>query len=148
MSDTMVLSKILHIRETEKKHAQKAYQQSLDFFEQTAMELYELLKKKELAEVAYEEKMHQTTTLEKLKEQFSYIEKLNAMIMVLQEDVQRARMEMETKQSELNNAHIEMKKFEKLIENRRNEKIEAIKKNEKAMMDEVAIHQFLNRKIR
>ncbi|API93888.1 flagellar export protein FliJ [Virgibacillus pantothenticus] len=148
MSDTVVLSKLLHIRETEKVQAQKAYQQSMDCFEKSATQLYQLLKKKEVAEEIYEESLQQTTTLDKLKEQFTYLEKLNAMIVELQKDVQRARAEMEAKQSNLTEAHVETKKFEKIIERRKKQKNDANEKMEKAVMDEISMYQFLNYKNR
>ncbi|WP_121605225.1 flagellar export protein FliJ [Virgibacillus sp. Bac332] len=148
MAETVVLSKILHIRETEKKHAQKAYQQSIDLFEKTATQLYELLKKKEMAEEVYETALTESTTLDKLKEQFTYIEHLNNHIMHLQEGVQKARFDMEAKQSKLTDAHVEMKKYEKIIETRKKDEAAANRKKEKATMDEVSIYQFLNHKNR
>jgi len=50
MAETVVFSKILHVRENEKKDAQKIYYQAMDVFEKVASELYVLLKKKETAE--------------------------------------------------------------------------------------------------
>ncbi|SHG85750.1 flagellar export protein FliJ [Virgibacillus chiguensis] len=148
MSDTAVLTKLLHVRETEKVQAQKAYQQAIDCFENSATQLYQLLKKKEVAEEIYEECMQQTTTLEKLRKQVDYLEKLNAMIVHLQEEVQKARADMEAKQSDLTEAHVETKKFEKMITHRKQRETEAQEKLEKAMMDEISMQQFLKYKNR
>ncbi|CDQ40114.1 MULTISPECIES: flagellar export protein FliJ [Virgibacillus] len=148
MAETVVLNKLLHVREREKIAAQKVYQQSIDFFEAIGTQLYELLKKKEAAEASYEASLSDMTTLEKLREQVRYIEELNHHIVRLQEEVNQARNNMESKQEQLTNAHIEMKKFEKLIETREKNEIEIQQRKEKASMDELSIYQFLNHKNR
>ncbi|GGJ44069.1 flagellar export protein FliJ [Virgibacillus salexigens] len=148
MAETVVLNKLLHVREREKIAAQKVYQQSIDFFEAIGTQLYELLKKKEAAEASYEASLSDMTTLEKLREQVRYIEELNHHIVRLQEEVNQARNNMESNQEQLTNAHIEMKKFEKLIETREKNEIEIQQRKEKASMDELSIYQFLNHKNR
>lgn len=148
MAETIALSKILHVRENEKKDAQKTYQQSIDFFEEIATRLYTLLRKKEIAEESYEGYLQQTTPIDKIREQVAYIEILNKQITQSQSEVQHARNEMETKHGKLTNAHVEVKKFEKIIEHRDQEIDERSKKNEKAMMDEASIQQYLNQKNR
>lgn len=148
MAETVALSKILNVRENEKRDAQKAYQQSIDFFEEIATQLYNLLRKKEVAEESYEGYLHQTTPIDRIKEQVAYIEILNNQIMKLQHDVQKARNEMDTNHEKLTNAHVEVKKFEKIIGHRHKEDEELIKKNENAQMDEISMQQYFNQKIR
>lgn len=148
MSGVASLSKILNVREQEKKSAEKDYRNSMDAFETIAMKLYSALKKKETAETAYETYLQEITPIDVIKEQVSYIEVLNKQIVHLQNQVQKARAEMETKQDMLAEAHIEVKKFEKIIEHRKLEKEELIKKEEKAMMDEISIQQYLSYKNR
>jgi len=148
MSGVASLSKILNVREQEKKSAEKDYRNSMDAFETIAMELYSALKKKETAETAYETYLQEITPIDVIKEQVSYIEVLNKQIVHLQNQVQNARAKMETKQDMLAEAHIEVKKFEKIIEHRTLEKEELIKKEEKAMMDEISIQQYLSYKNR
>ncbi|OZU90319.1 flagellar export protein FliJ [Virgibacillus indicus] len=148
MAETVVLSKILNVREKEKNEAQKAYHQAMDFFEKVANQLYLLLKKKEAAEESYETYIHTTTSLDRIREQLAYIERLNNQIMRLQQDVQKARSEMETKQLKLTDAHVEVKKFEKIIELRKQSEEEIFKKAEKMSMDEISIQQYLSHKNR
>ncbi|MFD1037986.1 flagellar export protein FliJ [Virgibacillus byunsanensis] len=148
MAETMALSKILHIRENEKKNAQRVYHQSIEFFENIATQLYNLLKKKEAAEDSYELYLKETTPIDKIKEQVIYIELLNNQIMSLQNDVQKARTDMENNQEKLTSAFVEVKKFEKIIEYRHKEKEEMIKKNDNALMDETSIQQYLSQKHR
>lgn len=148
MAETLVLSKILNVRENEKKDAQREYQQSMDTFERIATELYHLLKKKEVAEESYECYLHTTTQIDILKEQITYMEKLNKQIMKLQNGVQTARTKMECKQSELTDAHIEVKKYENIIEVRNKKKVENFNREEKAFMDEISIQQYVIHKNR
>lgn len=148
MAETKSFVKILHVREREKMDAQKDYQQSMDLFEQTATRFYHLLRKKEEAEISYDELIQHSTTLEKVKQQATYIEKLNKQIVHLQSKVQQARSEMESKQSKLTDAHVEVKKFQNIIESRNNSVIEKEKKLERKQMDEISIQQFISYKNR
>lgn len=148
MAETLVLSKILSVRESEKKDAERAYHSAMKQFEEIAKQLYHLLKKKEDAEVSYENYLHQTTSIDMIKEQITYIENLNNRIMKLQSEIQEARTHMESKQVRLTDAYIEVKKFEKMIEGRRQTQAESLKKEERAMMDEISIQQYLIHKNR
>lgn len=148
MAQTASLTKVLNVRENEKQIAQKAYLNSQEVFEEVAMKLYHALKKKEQAEASYDEYIQTTTPIEKIKEQIAYIEKLNQEINYLQKQVQFARNQMEKKQQDLTEAYIEVKKFETIIERRKQEEAERLAKNEKNFMDEISINQFLSNKIR
>ncbi|WP_249869784.1 flagellar export protein FliJ [Oceanobacillus saliphilus] len=148
MARTVALSKILDIRENEKKIAQKAYHQSMDSFEKIATELYTLLRKKENAEVSYDRYIHSTAPIDMIKEQAVYIERLNTQINELQKLVQKARNDMDSKQVKLSDAHIEVKKFERIIENRNDIEEKYRKKVENNFMDEISITQYLSHKNR
>ncbi|HLT55579.1 MAG TPA: flagellar export protein FliJ [Bacillota bacterium] len=148
MAESMAFHKILHVRENEKSIALREYNQSLDLFEQVATELYQLLKKKENAEESYDMSLQNATSIEKIKEQALYIEMLNEEISSLQEQVQRARTEMEWKQKKLTDAHVEVKKFQKLIDHRKQKEEVERKKIENTLMDEISVTQFLSHKNR
>lgn len=141
---TVTLTKVLNIREQEKMDAQKAYNQSLKTFEEIATRLYMLLKKKEAAEETYEVSIQDSMQIEKIRQQMDYIEILSRKIVDLERDVQKAREEMNLKHSKLENAHVEVKKFEKIIENRQQTKAEMLRKQEEATMDEISIQQYLS----
>ncbi|HLS07991.1 flagellar export protein FliJ [Lentibacillus sp.] len=146
MAETAALSKILHVRENEKNVAEKSYQKSIDLFEEVATRLYNLLRKKETAESSYEDYLQQTTSIDKIREQSAYIEKLNKQIVELQSEMQRARNDMEAKHERLNHAYVEVKKFEKIIEHRHKENAAIIRKHEQALMDEISVQQYLSQK--
>jgi|SRR5690625_152055 len=146
MAQTKALSKILNVREKEEKDAQIAHHQSVSFFEKMATQLYQLLKRKEDAEDSYEKFMKNPACIDQIKEQLDYIETLNQQIIELQDNVKKARIRMETKQEKLTYAHVEVKKYEKLIENRMSKKKLLELKLEQNFLDEISTQQFLKRK--
>src|SRR5699024_7797239 len=103
--------------------------------------LYQLLKKKEDAEESYEESIQETTPIEIIRQQMDYIEMLSRKIVKLEQDVQNARMEMENKHGKLKDAHVEVKKFEKIIKIKKKKKKKK-KKNGKIKDDHVEVKKF------
>lgn len=144
----MGLTKILDVRENEKKVAQKIYSQSQEQFELVATSLYTLLKKKEDAEEAYDKCIQANVAIDQLQQISYFIETIEEEILDLQFKVNRARNDMELKQSKLTDAHIEVKKFEKLIELRAKEKHELQSRVDKAFMDEISLNQYMSNKNR
>lgn len=55
---------------------------------------------------------------------------------------------MDNKQVVLNEAYIEVKKFESIIETRKRLEAEKMEKMEKSFMDEISINQYLSHKNR
>lgn len=146
MEGTKSLSKILHIRELEKHDAQKAYSYSQERFKDRATQLYTLLYKKEEAETSYEDYLQTLASIREIQEQLAYIEQLSVQILDLQQEVQKVRSDMENKQQSLTNAHVEVKKYERIIEMRWEQQKELTQKNEEKMMDSISTQQFFNRK--
>ena len=146
MAGTAVLTKILDIREKEKKDAQIAYRKSVDIFEEVAIEMFDLLQKKEAAEASYEDGLISNMHLNFIQDQLAYIESLENKIAELQRKVSHARTNMEMKQQVLSDAHVETKKFEKIIEFRTSEELEKVKKAEDSFMNEISIQQYLSHK--
>lgn len=144
MSNIAVLNKVLGVREIEKNDAQKEHHNAIEQFETVATELYKLLKRKESAEKQYEQSIGDVTEIEKIKEQLTYIDNLNRQITFVQQKVNEARSNMEEKQVKLTEAHIEVKKFEKVIENRRKEREEEELKQEQMFMDEISVRQYID----
>lgn len=146
IAETASLLKVLTVRENEKKVAQKAFLKSQDTFEEVATKFYKLLKKKEIAEESYDNYIQTFTSIDMIKEQIAYIEKLNDKINQLQREVQIARNQMEQKQIVLNEAFVEVKKFESIIESREKTAAEKTERMEKSFMDEISINQYLSHK--
>jgi len=142
MDNVAVLQKVLQIREQEKTIAQKEKNEATVIFEKQATALYELLKKKEHAEVLMNQYMQTYTSIEKIKEQSMFIQSMTRKASTLQQNVQQAREKMLEKQAYLTKTHIEMKKIEKLIERKKQARQEELIREENILMDELSIRQF------
>lgn len=148
MSLNHSLKKILKVHEQEKTNVEKKYAEKRIHFEEEATRLYEALKKKEAAEGRYEKGIEQSVTINIIKQQSHYLAALNKDISTYQKRVQKARYEMESKQEELHEAYVEVKKFETVIENRREEFILKELRGERALMDEISLQQYMNKQAR
>jgi len=146
MHPTQTLAKILNIREKEKKDAQLAHYESTVHFEEVATKLHSLLVEKENVEKSYEKDFGKITSIDKIREQMAYIDYLTQQIVRLQEQVNEARNTMEVKQVKLTDAHVEVKKYEKIIEFRKHEQLKSELRKEQIMMDEVSTQQYVSRK--
>lgn len=146
MSQLLSLEKILDIKDNEKQAAQVKHFQSVEAFEKVALELYHLLKKRELAEEQLHTTLQESITVTELQEQSLYIERLTDEVFTLQEMVDEARQLMNLHKEDLADKHIEFKKIEKII----NHRYEIIKleeqKAENNLMDELSIQQYLSQK--
>src|SRR5699024_6691361 len=119
MEQIAVLEKVLQVREQEKTIAQKEKNDATALFEKRARELYDLLKKKEEAESLLRHYMDTYTSIDKIKEQSHFIQSIMQKVSFLQRDVYEAREKMNIKQTELTETHIETKKVEKLMEQKK-----------------------------
>lgn len=142
---TTTLNKVLGVREQQKLSAQMNYNLSIATFEEVATKLYSLLKKKEEAQGSQEESMQVPTSIDMIKFQAEYIEQLTVKIANMQKEVQLARYKMDQKHEELTEAHVEVKKFEKMIEFKKKTEDDRLKKEEAATMDDISIQQYLSR---
>lgn len=144
MTDVAVLDKVLSVREKEKQVAQKEQQTAQMAFEKIATELYEQLKRKEMAE----ERLHgvlqdqDASSVEDMRNISLYIQSVSEIIPLMQKRVQMARKKMEEKQTILKSAHIEVKKIEKMIENRQAAQRIVEQRRENELMDEISLRQF------
>src|SRR5699024_2601964 len=149
MSETTVLYKVVEVKEQEKQEAQLERGKAVEKVEHIANQLYEQLKEKEDAEEHLNVEMKETLTIDKVinkKKHINnikkYINKLTNKIINLQFHVQQARSKMETAQDQINEAHIEVKKIEKMIEIREDALEAEARTVEATMMDEMSIKQY------
>ncbi|MRH42260.1 flagellar export protein FliJ [Aquibacillus halophilus] len=142
MTQSDSFQKILVVREKEKKQRQKEYNKAIDSFEEVATQLYTLLKKKEDVESSYKQFLESPGPITTLSTHYSFLERIKTKITQLEEKVKNARKYMENEQSKLTEAHIEVKKFEKLIEQKHLKQLQKEKNEETKLMDELSVIQF------
>lgn len=148
VSQLLSLEKILDIKDNEKQEAEIKHYQSVEAFEKVALELYQLLKRKELAEERLQMSLEKSITITELQEQSKYIERMTEKIFSLQETVDEARRLMNLHKEDLTDKHIEFKKVEKIIEHRYEERKLEEQKLENNLMDDISIQQYISRKNR
>lgn len=144
MANIQAFHKIKEIRDQEKNRTQKLYQQNLEVFEIKATELYEVLKEKEESEKSFE-KMLNSNTIQAFAfiQHQQYIKRLEKEIEALQPKVHEAREALRKSQINFNDAHVEVKKFEKLIEGKLEKQMLQLKEAENKQMDELSISQYI-----
>jgi flagellar protein FliJ len=145
LSNIQTFQRIRDIRDREKQESQKVHKEAVDTFEKQAELLYETLRKKEEAV----DKFNQTLTERAVEanaivQHQRYIKRLEERIDSLQPAVQKARVHMQHSQVKLSAAHIEVKKFDTLIENKEAKQLNWIKSEENRNMDELSMQQYLN----
>ncbi len=118
----------------------------MENFERVATDMYEAFKMKENEEETLQQLIQSKKKITSIRQQSTYIQSINARIDKLQGKVQDARMHMEMKRETLTKAHIEMKKMETIISNRKEKQIALEKKMDMNMMDEIALQQYLSLK--
>lgn len=143
MSNTVALEKIKDLRNEEKNRALLEQKEAVDQFEKVAKQLYSQLKMKESAESTLNKMYESSEIIFKIREQTIYIDALNEKIKKLQKEVQVARSNMEKKQHIVTERHVELKKVEKMIENRREKAEKEAAIEEMKQMDEISLNQYI-----
>ncbi|MFZ0371312.1 MAG: flagellar export protein FliJ [Halobacillus sp.] len=145
MAHLRAFHKIKDLRDRERTEQEKHHQTRVEAFEQKATQLYEVLKEKEEAEHSFHQILSKRTiqAMTFIQHQ-QYIERLEERIDLLQPEVQDARQAMYNSQEKLTDAYVEVKKFEKLIEQKQKKHQKWVKDEENKQMDDLSMRQFLN----
>ncbi|MFG6118254.1 MULTISPECIES: flagellar export protein FliJ [Thalassobacillus] len=144
MASIQAFHKIRDVHENDKLAAQETYQQAVKKFEEIAEHLYRVLKKKEETEEQLHEKITgETLTAHHFAQLQHYITRLDQQIVQLQPEVNQARSYMENCRRKMTEAHVEVKKFDKLIDRKVKQWQDSQKEIEKKQMDELSLRQFL-----
>ncbi|TSJ69227.1 flagellar export protein FliJ [Allobacillus sp. SKP2-8] len=136
------IERIYNIREKEMNEAQAQYQRAIDYFEEQATELFQLLKKKETLQERFDNRLKGRVTITYIHAAHDSIQRIEKEEKALQTKVHQARVNMKQKENQLKVAHLEMKKMEKLIQLKKEELKEFAKKKEAEFMDEISMQQY------
>ncbi|MBO8155237.1 MAG: flagellar export protein FliJ [Bacillaceae bacterium] len=148
MANIEAFEKILNMRDREKQEAERDFQQAVDHFESAATQLYHLLKEKEDIESQLNDQMQMAISASRITSYNLYLNQLQKKINEVQISVQQARHTMEMKQVKLTEAYIETKKFEKILEHKKTEFKEELMRQEKILMDDISVQQFIQKRNR
>ncbi|WP_226578765.1 flagellar export protein FliJ [Halobacillus litoralis] len=145
MASLKTYEKIRDLRDREKLDKQRKYQSDMESFEMYAHQLYEALKKKEDAVNQFNDQLSKgAVEVQSFIHHQKHIQHLENVIQSLQPSVQHARVKMQQSQEALSNAHVEVKKFDKVIERKEDQQLQMLKDQEIQAMDELSLQQFLN----
>lgn len=144
MTDIKAFNRILSYQERLKNEAQLNYQEAVQRFEQVATHLYNLLRKKEQVEKEYTFYLQSSGTVTTLATHNAYIEQIKRQIQEVQKEVDQERTKMDKKQEKLTEAHIEVKKFEKIIEKKKLKRMTTELYKDSQEMDEISNRQSFN----
>ncbi|WP_188205806.1 flagellar export protein FliJ [Alkalibacillus aidingensis] len=142
MNGVTTLKKLYQIREKELEEVQAQYNRAVDFFEQEATKLYNLLKNKEKTEANLNARLVSGLQVHNLNDYQRYYDSLYKEESKHQQKVHQARVNMYNKQEALQEAHTELKKLEKLIENKTEQQRLMEKQAEAAFLDEISVQQY------
>ncbi|WP_058307814.1 flagellar export protein FliJ [Gracilibacillus massiliensis] len=140
--------KIRLLKDNQKKEIQLKYQEAAGQFEQYATNLYELLKKKEKIEESYKQSLADRSQVETLQSYHQYLDFLTPSILNTQQKVEKARKKMNQLQEQVTEQYIEVKKIEKIMENKQNEFNQYEKRKDLMFMDELSIRKYSESKDR
>lgn len=142
------LAKVLTVKEQDKDRAEYQYRDAVVHFEKHAQKLYELLKKKEKMETKYASSLSNKVNVDDLRYLGSYLQSIRPTILAEQARVEKARMAMNERLSNLTEHHIDVKKIEKLITRKEIEIKKAADKKEQLFLDEISLRQYFDNKDR
>ena len=139
--------KVLTYREQQKTETETEYRLTIDAFKTVATELYNLLKKKEDTISEQQERMMTGFTIDGIHHYTRFIASLEKKIVEVQQKVVQARSKMTWYEEKLLERTIEVKKFEKMKENdRENHRVE-MEHQEALRLDELSTLSFRGKEI-
>lgn len=142
LKSIQAFTKILNHYDRLKSQALIVHQEAVNDFERSAEKLYALLKQKEVVEREFNANLSTTQMVMTLSNHHRFLEQIHHKIKFIQMEVNQKRAVMEKKKEKLTEAHVEVKKYEKLIENKQKIKAELVKYYDNQAMDEIAMRQF------
>ncbi|OEH91262.1 flagellar export protein FliJ [Bacillus solimangrovi] len=145
MSYQFKLEKIMNLKEREKDESVGEYNEAVKAFQEVGQRLYELLKKKEDLESVKHTQIRKKISISEIQQTERFIKSLEQSIMHVQQLVAQSREKMNVKEVKLVEKNIEVKKFERIKENQWNSHQESLKFEEKKLMDEISIQQYMHR---
>ncbi|WP_078554676.1 flagellar export protein FliJ [Bacillus alkalicellulosilyticus] len=145
MSFRYTLQKVLEIKEKDKQEKQQMYITATQTFEETATQLYNLLKRKEEIESDYRTKLEKGIVVFELQRHQSVMSGLQRNIEEQQFKTNVAREQMVQTQDVLTKSSIDVKTFEIMKERKYEQYLFEEKAKENQFMDEISVQLYVNR---
>ncbi|MFD1928702.1 flagellar export protein FliJ [Sporosarcina siberiensis] len=140
--------KVLTYREQQKTETETEYKSSIDAFEIVATMLYDLLKKKEDTLAEQQERLKSGFSIDGIHHYVRFVDSLEKKIAEVQQEVLQARSKMTWYEEKLLERTIEVKKFEKMKENDREDHRIELEHQDAIQLDELSTLSFGRKEIR
>lgn len=140
--------KVLTYREQQKTETETEYKLSIDAFEIVATRLYDLLKKKEDTLAEQQERLKTGFSIDGIHHYVRFVDSLEKKIAEVQQEVLQARSKMTWYEEKLLERTIEVKKFEKMKENDREDHRIEMEHHDAIQLDELSTLSFGRKEIR
>lgn len=140
--------KILDVKEQEKTESEIAFKESIQVFEEIAIKLYELLKKKEDLTAYQQERLQVGSSIDEINHYSKFIDSLEKTIEDVQQKVVQARAKMNWHEQNLLEKNLEVRKYEKMRENDFERYKEDQQRIEAIQLDELSTIAYYKREIR
>lgn len=140
--------KVLTYREQQKTETETEYKISIDAFELVATKLYDLLKKKEDTLAEQQERLKTGFSIDGIHHYVRFVDSLEKKIAEVQQEVLQARSKMTWYEDKLLERTIEVKKFEKMKENDREDHRIEMEHQDAIQLDELSTLSFGRKEIR
>lgn len=140
--------KVLTYREQQKTETETEYKLSIDAFEIVATKLYDLLKKKEDTLAEQQERLKTGFSIDGIHHYVRFVDSLEKKIAEVQQEVLQARSKMTWYEEKLLERTIEVKKFEKMKENDREDHRIEMEHQDAIQLDELSTLSFGRKEIR
>ncbi|MBU8907011.1 flagellar export protein FliJ [Desertibacillus haloalkaliphilus] len=145
MAFQFTLQKVLELKEKDKLTREQEYAQAMETFEESATQLYHLLKQKEDIEKSLQDRIIKGISIHELQRNEVTLMRLQTEISRQEQSTNYARDKMHSKQEALVNVSMEVKKYEKVKELKEEQYNDEMKRLESQFLDEISIQQFASR---
>lgn len=145
MSFQYSLQKLLDLKDNEKQQKEIAYTEAQKKFEEKATELYHLLKRKEDIEASHSQKMTEGISINQIQQQQNMLSRLKLEIDSRMKETDVAREVMYKRQEDLISTSMEVKKYVRMKEIKKEEFVLEQKRLEMKTMDEISLQIYANR---
>jgi flagellar FliJ protein len=136
--------RVMKLAESEKQNLEVQYKKLFDAFEKLAHSLIDLVEQKKVVQTGLQQQMSQAMTIDKMKMGILDVEKIDLLIEETSKQYHRAKLQLETFQTRLQDKAIEVKKYEKMREKQQRIYHKIVAKAEMKQMDDIAGQRTAN----
>lgn len=145
ISSQFKFNKLLTVKDNEKNQIQMEYHEALHQYESVLESLYKYVKQKEDFEKKQRDMLKSGLSIQLIQQQEQWVKNLEKIILHYQTKAMHTKAILQQKQALLREKNIEVKKYQKLKEQHLHSFMYKMNEEERKLMDEISIQQYMNR---